>query len=858
MISFPDIQPGDRTAVRIRRILLALTAAVLAFGLLPSANSIHFVPGQSSYGSKNSDEEEAEAQRIISVQGSFESGDKKGTDRIRIPSRINDNDTLTLRSTTQDITAYFGLGFETSGGITTNAEDSEYLSRSTLGAFTESVSLEHPQNSYFKTMSLPELITTYADSDYAILFAVRGDSRDGWSQEMEQAFQSAGFTVTPGDGNENDSWIGYLYQGQAWSDAGTRSTSGYKTIGDTRFYLSSAGIYSGNKAMIRLAGKELAADENGLNVVVYDVSAGKLIDSVSYNTNSADPVMTRADSQFYTEYVTVFRADLLREAAAYNRVFWWMRLVMCIAVAAMLANLWAELRKAEKIMRQGGQVTRGFLIRRQVGLSLIWILFMAATAGVEYLLSNFKGITVDQLIFHMNTNLEGTNWSSFSSLFLTLLLRCGITLAVSLLWYYFMKKKFLKESRAISFRKLLAGLGIRWSAVLCGLIAIFLAADSFWGSYHMADYLAARQFESTLYSDYYVDPKTVDITFPDKPKNLIYIFLESMEISAADETSGGGKSFNAIPELTSLALQNDDFNGEEQTLNGAVPLYNSTWTIGGMVAQSSGLPLGINHNLSNVKGTVSEFMPGADTLGDILSAEGYQNVIMMGSDARFGNRSAYYTEHGNYEIDDYYWAKKNSLLPSSSYKVWWGFEDKKLFSYAEDRASELASGSQPFCLTLLTADTHFYDGYRCEDCPDTFEDQYSNVIACSSKKVAEFVQWVQEQPWGKDTVIVLSGDHLCMDSEYYGDMPSGYERKTYVAVLNSAREEPAEARMYSTMDLFPTTLSALGCTIPGDRLGFGTDLYSSTPTLMEQRGENYLNYELSLNSRFYNTSILGY
>ena len=56
-----------------------------------------------------------------------------------------------------------------------------------------------------------------------------------------------------------------------------------------------------------------------------------------------------------------------------------------------------------------------------------------------------------------------------------------------------------------------------------------------------------------------------------------------MEISAADETSGGGKSFNAIPELTSLALQNDDFNGEGQTLNGAVPLYNSTWTIGGMI-----------------------------------------------------------------------------------------------------------------------------------------------------------------------------------------------------------------------------------------------------------------------------------
>ena len=188
---------------------------------------------------------------------------------------------------------------------------------------------------------------------------------------MEQAFQAAGFETTPGDGGENDSWIGYLYQGEAWSDSGERSTAAYKTVGADRFYLSSAGVYAGNRAMIRISGEELAADENGLNIVVYDVVNGKLIDSVSYNTNSQDPVMTRSDDKFYTEYVTVFRADLLKQAAAYNRVFWWVRLAVCAIGAALLAGLLAELGRAEKIMRQGGHVTRGFLIRRQVGLSLI-------------------------------------------------------------------------------------------------------------------------------------------------------------------------------------------------------------------------------------------------------------------------------------------------------------------------------------------------------------------------------------------------------------------------------------------------------------------------------------------------------
>lgn len=105
------------------------------------------------------------------------------------------------------------------------------------------------------------------------------------------------------------------------------------------------------------------------------------------------------------------------------------------------------------------------------------------------------------------------------------------------------------------------------------------------------------------------------------------------------------------------------------------------------------------------------------------------------------------------------------------------------------------------------------------------------------KKVSELVEWIQAQPWGEDTVIVLNGDHLCMDSKYYSDMPEGYVRKTYTAIINSSKKEPDTVRSYSTMDLFPTTLSAMGVTIVGDRLGLGTDLYSDTPTLLEELGK---------------------
>ena len=95
-----------------------------------------------------------------------------------------------------------------------------------------------------------------------------------------------------------------------------------------------------------------------------------------------------------------------------------------------------------------------------------------------------------------------------------------------------------------------------------------------------------------------------------------------------------------------------------------------------------------------------------------------------------------------------------------------------------------------------------------------------------------------------------------MDSEYYtSSMEDGFERRTYVDIINSAKSEPDLVRHYSTFDLFPTTLSALGYDIPGGRLGFGTDLYGDQSTLLEEKGELYLNYQLSLKSDYFNQNI---
>ena len=52
------------------------------------------------------------------------------------------------------------------------------------------------------------------------------------------------------------------------------------------------------------------------------------------------------------------------------------------------------------------------------------------------------------------------------------------------------------------------------------------------------------------------------------------------------------------------------------------------------------------------------------------------------------------------------------------------------------------------------------------------------------------------------------------------------------------------------MDMFPTTLAAMGVQIEGDRLGLGTNLFSKRATLAEEIGYEALNENVSRYSKF--------
>lgn len=263
----------------------------------------------------------------------------------------------------------------------------------------------------------------------------------------------------------------------------------------------------------------------------------------------------------------------------------------------------------------------------------------------------------------------------------------------------------------------------------------------------------------------------------------------------------------------------------------------------------------------NTYGTKDNFLPGAYTLYDMLKDNGYEQTVMFGADASFGGLEYLFQSHGDVKIMDYDYVKKEKMIPEG-YKVWWGYEDDKLYEFAKDEITRLYETGKPFNFTMETADTHCQHGYLSPNAPKKYSDQYSNVIAYSSDECTKFIRWIQEQPFYDNTTIVVIGDHLSMDTDFFKNFDDSYFRTQFNLILNPAVDEGeitndiCRSRKWANYDLYPTILRSLGVKIDGNRLGVGTDLFSGDKTIIEEYGLDYSNTELQKKNEFYNEKIL--
>ena len=341
------------------------------------------------------------------------------------------------------------------------------------------------------------------------------------------------------------------------------------------------------------------------------------------------------------------------------------------------------------------------------GLVLSTILALLASLlafSAKWMFKTWTNLTMDELVYHLTAPLEGTNTDMIKDY----CNECAVPAILILGCILFV----------IAANRKHAGI-LKKIAIVCfaGAVAVTgITVGVTWNGLDVSNYMKGQSTYSTFIDDNYIDPSSVNITFPEQKRNLIYIFLESMEMTYADKENGGAFKQNVIPELTQLAQENEDFSGTDKKLNGGYVVPGTGFTMGAIFGQSCGIPLKTSID-ANEMDTREGFFSNTVALGDILEEQGYQQVFILGSEAAFAGKDHFFEQHGNFDIIDYNSAKERKLIPED-YKVWWGFEDRRSFAFAKEKMLELSKSDQPFNITILTVDTHFEDGYVCEQCED--------------------------------------------------------------------------------------------------------------------------------------------
>ena len=287
-----------------------------------------------------------------------------------------------------------------------------------------------------------------------------------------------------------------------------------------------------------------------------------------------------------------------------------------------------------------------------------------------WMANKYDKVTLDQFIYAAKSSAAGANRSLMNSAKVRVGV-FGVGAAVLELLLYRRCVEAVRRVKAGRFARFV----VRRAVALVVAVLIF-AAGLFTVKLNLVQFVGAAATESEFIEDHYVDPTLAKLTFPDEKRNLIYIFLESMENTFAEPEAGGPIYDDFIPELSALAREHVNFSNDDG-LGGALSFSGTTWTAAAMVTQTSGINVQVPLDAEYFGGE-NGYMPGVVSLGEILEDAGYRQTLLVGSDAQFGGRDAYFTEHGNYNIVDMNTLKDRRWLPED-YRVWWGFEDAKLF-----------------------------------------------------------------------------------------------------------------------------------------------------------------------------------
>ncbi|WP_192558869.1 LTA synthase family protein [Pseudomonas allokribbensis] len=287
--------------------------------------------------------------------------------------------------------------------------------------------------------------------------------------------------------------------------------------------------------------------------------------------------------------------------------------------------------------------------------------------------------------------------------------------------------------------------------------------------------------------------------------NIVLVTIESL---SAKYLGSNGDGRNLTPNLDALRKQSLYFNNFYAT---------GTRTDRGLEAITLAIPPTPGRSIVKRIGRESGFA----SLGQQLSAVGYDSVFVYGGRGYFDNMNAFFSGNGYRVVD------QSSVDESEiHFKNAWGMADEDLYKQTLKLADADYAKQQPFLLQLMTTSNH-----RPYTYPDNRIDIKSGngrdgAVKYTDYAIGQFLAQAREKPWFDNTIFIFVADHTA-GSAGKEDLPiTNYQIPLFIYApkMIEAREN---AQLASQIDLAPTLLGLLN--LDYQSTFFGRNLLQDNP-----------------------------
>jgi phosphoglycerol transferase MdoB-like AlkP superfamily enzyme len=287
--------------------------------------------------------------------------------------------------------------------------------------------------------------------------------------------------------------------------------------------------------------------------------------------------------------------------------------------------------------------------------------------------------------------------------------------------------------------------------------------------------------------------------------NIVLVTIESL---SAKYLGSNGDKRDLTPNLDALRKQSLYFSNFYAT---------GTRTDRGLEAITLAIPPTPGRSIVKRIGRESGFA----SLGQQLSAVGYDSVFVYGGRGYFDNMNAFFSGNG-YRVVDQSSVDETEI----HFKNAWGMADEDLYKQTLKLADADYAKQQPFLLQLMTTSNHRPYTYPDDRIDIKSGNGRDGAVKYTDYAIGQFLDQARQKPWFDNTIFIFVADHTA-GSAGKEDLPiANYQIPLFIYAPKLI--EPREnGQLASQIDLAPTLLALLN--MDYESTFFGRNLLQDNP-----------------------------